>query len=100
MQGWMKRPVRPELQLDVDQFRVVIAMVAVGRCPKALRGAPVVNVGDLVDTGDGAVGRARLLGKEFAVQVGLGVLSQRRAREAALLRAVVHQAVFADVQVA
>ena len=45
------------LKLDVDQFRGVIALVAVGRCRTVLRGAPVVNVGDLVDAGDGAVGR-------------------------------------------
>src|ERR1017187_3774944 len=48
----------------------------------------------------GALWGAAFRGEEFAFYVGGGVLGQRNAGIAALLRAVVHQAVFADVEVA
>src|SRR5271169_5690655 len=53
-----------------------------------------------MDATNRAVRRAGLFGEEFALEVGLGVLGQWHAGEAALLRAVVHQAVLADVEVA
>src|ERR1035437_3409570 len=46
------------------------------------------------------MGRARLLRVELAAQIGNRVFLQRNARIAALLRAVMHQAVFADVEIA
>src|ERR1700744_5534960 len=49
---------------------------------------------------DGAVRRARLGRRVLAPDVLDGIIGERRARIAALLRAVVHEAVFADVQVA
>ena len=65
-----------------------------------MRGAPVVNVADFVDAADGAVRGAAFGGEEFALDVVGGVVGQRDAGVAALLAAVVHQAVFADVEIA
>src|SRR5271169_2566225 len=48
----------------------------------------------------GTVRSAALFGEELAANVGDRVLLHRYAGIAALLRAVVHQAVFADVEVA
>ncbi len=53
-----------------------------------------------MDAADGAHGRAPLLGQEFALDVVDGVRRERRAGRAALLRAVVDEALFADIQVA
>src|SRR6185437_16078956 len=64
-----------------------------------LRGAPAVNCGNLVDAGDGAMRRAGFFRKEFAANIGDRIFFQRDARISALLRAVVHQPVLADVQV-
>src|SRR6185312_6645612 len=50
--------------------------------------------------GNGAVGRAGFLREKLAVDITNRVLSQRCPRIAALLRAVMHQAVLADIQVA
>src|SRR5579863_1142927 len=49
---------------------------------------------------DGAVRRASLLGGELALDDGDGVLLERNPRISALLRTVMHQAIFANVQVA
>ena len=65
-----------------------------------LRGAPVVNVADAVDAADSAVGRAGLCRQKLALDVCGGVVGQWHAGVAALLAAIVHQAVFADVEVA
>ena len=66
-----------------------------------LRGAPVIDVADLVDAADGAVGGAGLSRCRYSRRtIFEGVLGQRLAGVAALLRAVVHQAVLADVHVA
>src|ERR1700761_9717179 len=73
---------------------------AAGRGAGGLRGAPVVDVADLVHAGDGAVGSAALLGEELALHALGGVVGDGDCRIAALLAAVVHQAVFADVEVA
>src|SRR5689334_11676789 len=65
-----------------------------------LRSAPVVDVADLVHAADGAARAAGLLCQELALYIGGGVLRQRSRGEAALLAAVVHQTVFADVEIA
>ena len=67
---------------------------------RRLRGAPVVDVADLVHTANGAVGRAALLGKELPLHVRPAVLGQRHAGIATLLRTVVHQAELADIEIA
>ena len=60
----------------------------------------MVDVGNLVDARDGAVGSAGFLGQKFTLHVLTAIFRQRRARPAALLRAVMDQAVFADVDIA
>src|SRR5689334_613550 len=60
----------------------------------------MVDVGDLVDTGDGAVRRAALFGNELASNIVDGVLGERLGREATLLRAIMNQSIFADVEIA
>src|SRR6185437_15501011 len=67
---------------------------------KALRSPPEINEGRLMHAGDGAVGRAGFLRQKLAADLTNRVLSQRRPRIAALLRAVMHQPVFTDIQVA
>src|SRR5713226_786476 len=66
---------------------------------EGLGGAPVVNHGDLLDTGDGAVGRAEFFCRILAAPIGGGVFLERYARVPALLRTPVHQPVLADVEV-
>ena len=51
----------------------------------------MVDVADLVDATDGAVGSAAFFGEELAAQVHFGVLSERDAGVSTLLGAVVHQ---------
>src|ERR1700743_291940 len=65
-----------------------------------LRRAPMVDVAHLMHAADGAVRRAGLRGKELPLHVLGSVFAQRNARKTALLRAVMHEAVFADVEVA
>src|SRR5580704_7582837 len=48
---------------------------------------------------DGAVRGAGFLCQKFALEIGFGVPSQRDSGEATLLRAVVHQPIFADVEI-
>src|SRR5579884_275810 len=64
-----------------------------------LRVAEEVEVRDLMHAGDGAVRGAALLGQVLAPHIGRGISGQRAGRIAALLRAVVNQAVLADVQI-
>src|SRR6185312_11928850 len=78
--------------LDLDEF-------ACGFRSWALWPAPAIQHGDLVHARDCAVGRTTLLGAVFASDVVDCVRKQRNSRIATLLRAVVHQAVFADIQV-
>src|SRR5215469_5897780 len=47
-----------------------------------------------------AMRRAALLCEELAANVGYGIALQRNSRVATLLRTVVHQPVFADIQIA
>ena len=74
--------------------------MAVGGDGGGLRGAPVVYVADSMDAADGAVGGAALGGEEFALDVGGGVVGEGNAGVAALLAAVVDQAVFTNVEIA
>src|SRR5580704_18169596 len=53
-----------------------------------------------MDARDRAAGRAALFGQEFAAAALGTVLRQRDAWISALLRAVVHQAILADIKVA
>src|SRR5256714_13417068 len=71
-----------------------------GRGLALLRVAPVVEDGDLVSAGHCAERRAPLLRVVLALDVGLRVLLDGDAGRAALLRAVVHESVLADVEVA
>src|ERR1700722_17377008 len=50
--------------------------------------------------GNGAARRAAFFGQKFALALFIGVFEQRHTGIPALLRAVVHQTVFADVEVA
>src|SRR5215469_2534658 len=66
---------------------------------RPLRITPKVKDGYLVHARNGAVRRARLLGEILAPHVLPGVLLKRNAGITALLGAVVHQAVLADVEI-
>ena len=67
---------------------------------ESLRRAPGIDGGYLVHAGNGAARGAAFFGEEFAVALLVGVFHERNAGIAALLRAIVDQAVFADVEVA
>src|SRR5207302_5694500 len=74
---------------------------AIGRyCRRPLGSAPHVYHGNLVDAGNCAVRSAGFFRPVFTPDIVGAVLLQRNRRIAALLRAVMHQAVLADVQVA
>src|ERR1700674_4376381 len=62
--------------------------------------APGVNYGNLMNAGNCATGRARLLGEKFAVTQLVGVINEGNPGIAALLRAIVDKAVLADIEVA
>src|SRR5215470_11784722 len=65
-----------------------------------LRVAPVVEHSDLLYAGNGAARAAELVGQVFMSAHFRCVLLQRNSRIAALLRAPMHEAVLADIQVA
>ena len=65
-----------------------------------LRGAPAIEDGNLVDARNGAIGSAAFFGEIFAAHVIARVSGEGHARITALLRAVMHQPVFANVEVA
>lgn len=88
------------LRLDLDQRAFLRRRTKDAASLQSLWRPPEVDEGRLVDAGDGAVGCAGFLSKEFAADVGGGVFGQRDARVAALLRAVMDQAVLADVEIA
>ena len=83
--------------MDVDEY---VRALAVGGDGGGLRGAPVVDVADSMDAADGAVGGAAFGGEEFALDVGGGVVGEGNAGVAALLAAVVDEAVFANIEIA
>src|SRR2546427_13004852 len=64
-----------------------------------LRSAPEVHVRRVVHAGHRAPRRAGLLREELAANVLHRIARQRLGRITALLRAVVHQAVFANVKI-
>ncbi len=89
------------LQLDVDEvLRLGQAGWHSGRNLRSLRSAPVVDVRHLMHAGDGAVGGTGLLRQKFALYIFSPIFRQWNAGPAALLRAIMHQPVFADVKVA
>ena len=65
-----------------------------------LRRAPTVENRNLMDARNRAVRRAAFFGEVLAADVVARVRRERNSRIAALLRAVMHQAVFADVEIA
>src|SRR5271156_450000 len=67
---------------------------------ESLGRAPSIDGRNLVHAGHGAARGTGFFGEEFAVALLIGVFHDRNARIAALLRAVVDQAVFADVEIA
>src|SRR5262245_38235914 len=62
-------------------------------------GAPVIHHSDLLNAGDGTHFGAWLFGVKLASDVFAGVVFKRNGGVTALLRTVVNQSVFADVQV-
>src|ERR1700691_2658784 len=64
-----------------------------------LPAAPEIEVRNLPHAGNGAHRSAALLGQVFAANIVHGVFGQRFGRKSALLRAVMHQAVFANIEV-
>ena len=90
------------ISLRAARFAVrVQAYAVVGRFQaRVLRRPPEIHRRHAVHAADRAVRRARLRRRELAADVVDGVALERHARIAALLRAVVHQAVLADVEVA
>src|SRR5262249_48377192 len=71
-----------------------------GRARVFLRISPVINDGYLLNASDSTVGGARFLGGIFPLDVGESILLERDAGIAALLGAVMDEAVFANVQIA
>src|SRR5271155_4787829 len=65
-----------------------------------LRGAPSIEDGNLVHARHGAMRRAAFLREIFAAHVVASIRGEGHTRIAALLRAVMHQPVFANVEVA
>src|SRR6185437_14743726 len=62
--------------------------------------APEIDQRCLMNAGNGAVGSAGFLGEVLAPDVGDSVIRQRDSGIAALLGAVVNQAVLADIEIA
>ena len=65
-----------------------------------MRGAPGIDGRNLVHAGHGAARGAGFFGEELAVALLVSVFHDGNARIAALLRTIVDQAVFADVEIA
>src|SRR4030095_8013427 len=65
-----------------------------------LRGAPRVEHRDLMHARDGAVRSTGFFGEIFAADVGGGILLEGNSRIATLLRTVVDETVFTDVEIA
>ena len=61
--------------------------------------APAVEDGDLMHTGDGALRRAGFFRHVLAAKVDFRVILQRNAGVASLLRTVVDEAVFTNIEV-
>jgi len=65
-----------------------------------LRTAPGIQGRSLMHAGNGAARRATFLRHEFALALLVRIFEQRHAGIPALLRTIMDQAIFADVQVA
>ncbi len=59
----------------------------------------MIDVAHLVHTTDSAIRRAAFFSQEFALNICRGVLRERDAGVATLLRAIVHQAKLANVEI-
>src|SRR6266566_3366596 len=81
--------------LDLHEF----ARFRLSRRGRLLRRPPSIKYRNLVHAGNRTMRRARLLSHILAADVFYGVLLEWNRRIAALLRAVVHQPVFADVEI-
>jgi hypothetical protein len=93
--------------LKLDQFvapafaaEMVAVMRGVGRGGDGLGGAPEIHVRRVVHAGHGAARSAAFFRDELAADIVLRILRQWFGGIAALLRAVVDEAVFANVEVA
>src|SRR5437870_10716148 len=82
----------PRLQLD-EGFRRLEGLAGLGS-------APEVDHGDLLYAGDRAAWGAGFAGEELVLEVGRCVLVERDGGVAPLLRTVVDQPVFANVEIA
>ena len=85
--------------LDLHQFGLRSGAVNFMR-GLGLGVAPEIDQRCLMNAGNGAVGSAGFLGEVLALDVSDSVIRQRDSRIAALLRAVVNQAVLADIEIA
>src|ERR1700683_5651851 len=65
-----------------------------------LRGAPGIERGNLVHAGNGTVRGAGLFGYIFPPDISQRVFFERGAGIASLLRAIGHESVFANVEIA
>src|SRR5579872_4975498 len=81
---------------DLDQ---PFGFDAFTRALDRLRSAEEIEVGDVVNTGDRAERSAGLCGEVFAANIFHCVVCQGLGGVAALLRAVMHQAVLADIKI-
>src|SRR5499433_2403677 len=94
-----------QLRLGVDYFLSGAVLIDIlrksfgGKVKGPLGRPPVVEHRHLLDAGDGAEFRAWFFGVILMLQVFARVFFERNARKAALLRAVMDEAVFADVQI-
>src|SRR5262245_22106603 len=88
-----------DLKTALGLFEGELAFIFGGRIGRALRGAPVVHHSDLLYAGDSTHLGAWLFCVKFTSDVFAGVVFKRNGGIAALLRTVVNQSVFADVQV-
>src|SRR5439155_23764990 len=87
---------RPQHLANLFFLFLILAQLVSGH----LRVAPVVEDANLMHALDSAGGRAPLFGFVFAVEIFDSVVCEGNSRIAALLRAPVNQAVFADVEIA
>src|SRR4029077_8512012 len=96
-----RRNFRRERTADglLDLNKVAIHRADAGRCGM-LRSSPGVEDRNLVHAGNGAMGCAEFFGQVLATYVITGVFRERDRRIAALLRTVMDQTVFADIEVA
>src|SRR6202011_5741321 len=95
-----RRNLRGERRADalLDLNQVAVNRASARRCGM-LRGSPGVKDGNLVHAGNGAMGGAGFLGQVLATYVIPGVLGERDRRIASLLRTVMDQPVFADIEI-